>query len=161
MIQKALDGAEAFEQIKFVILRGSGEKGFCAGGDIKVLTEAIQDKAVDRALRLLEEEYALDLRIHGFPKTVIPLTDGITMGGGLGISAGADIIICTERTRMAMPETRIGFFPDVGATGWMFTKCPEGYPEFLGLTAIFLITDMMNSSINLIALAWSVACMEK
>jgi enoyl-CoA hydratase/carnithine racemase len=80
------------------------------------------------------KEYGLDLRIHLFPKPVIVIADGITMGGGLGIAAGADISIATERTRMAMPETRIGFFPDVGSTGWMFTRCPKGYPEYLGLT---------------------------
>ncbi len=56
------------------------------------------------------------------------------MGGGLGIAAGADIVLATERTRMAMPEARIGFFPDVGATGWLFSRCPKGYPEYLSLT---------------------------
>jgi enoyl-CoA hydratase/carnithine racemase len=56
------------------------------------------------------------------------------MGGGMGIAAGADMVLATERTQIAMPETRIGFFPDVGATGWMFSKCPSGYPEFLALT---------------------------
>ena len=56
------------------------------------------------------------------------------MGGGLGLAAGADLVVATETTRMAMPETRIGFFPDVGATGWLFTKCPPGYPEYLALT---------------------------
>ena len=61
------------------------------------------------------------------------------MGAGLGLAAGADLVIATERTRMAMPETRIGFFPDVGATGWMFNKCPEGYPEYLGLTGYEMI----------------------
>ncbi|MBU4011403.1 MAG: enoyl-CoA hydratase/isomerase family protein, partial [Proteobacteria bacterium] len=76
----------------------------------------------------------LDLEISRFPKPVIVLADGITMGGGLGISAGADIVLATERTITAMPETRIGFFPDVGATGWMHNKCPPGYPEYLGLT---------------------------
>jgi enoyl-CoA hydratase/carnithine racemase len=65
---------------------------------------------------------------------VIVLADGITMGAGLGVAASADMAVATERTRMAMPETRIGFFPDVGSTGWMFDKCPAGYPEYLGLT---------------------------
>jgi enoyl-CoA hydratase/carnithine racemase len=72
--------------------------------------------------------------IHQSPKPVVVLAHGITMGGGLGLAAGADFVIATEATRMAMPETRIGFFPDVGGTGWLFTKCPPGYPEYLALT---------------------------
>jgi len=93
----------------------------------------VKEKSFPRADEFFQEEYALDLSIHRFPKPVIVIVDGITMGGGLGLSAGANIVIATERTLMAMPETRIGFFPDVGATGWMFTKCPRGYPEYLGL----------------------------
>jgi enoyl-CoA hydratase len=72
--------------------------------------------------------------IHQSPKPVVVLAHGITMGGGLGLAAGADCVVATEATRMAMPETRIGFFPDVGGTGWLFTKCPPGYPEYLALT---------------------------
>jgi enoyl-CoA hydratase/carnithine racemase len=87
-----------------------------------------------RADLMLKEEYDLLLRLHRFPKPVIVIADGITMGAGLGLAATADIAVATERTRMAMPETRIGFFPDVGSTGWMFTRCPAGYPEYLGLT---------------------------
>ena len=64
------------------------------------------------AMQFFEEEYALDLRIHSFKKPLVVLADGITMGGGLGLAAGSDMVIATERTRMAMPETRIGFFPD-------------------------------------------------
>ena len=67
------------------------------------------------------------------------LADGITMGGGLGLAAGADLVAATERSRMAMPETRIGFFPDVGATGWLFDRCPPGYPEYLSLTGYELL----------------------
>ena len=70
---------------------------------------------------------------------MVVLAHGITMGGGLGLAAGADCVVATEATRMAMPETRIGFFPDVGGTGWLFTKCPPGYPEYLALTGYELL----------------------
>jgi enoyl-CoA hydratase/carnithine racemase len=124
LIQMALDEAEVSEKIRCVILLGNGEKGFCAGGDIKAIAQAIRDTNTHILVSFFAEEYALDLRIHNFPQPVILIADGITMGGGLGLAAGADIVVATDRTLMAMPETRIGFFPDVGATGWMFTKCP-------------------------------------
>ena len=89
--------------------------------------------------QFFREEYALDLMIHQCPKPVVVLAHGITMGGGLGLAAGADLVVATEATRMAMPETRIGFFPDVGGTGWLFTKCPPGYPEYLALTGYELV----------------------
>lgn len=89
--------------------------------------------------QFFREEYALDLMLHQCPKPVVVLAHGITMGGGLGLAAGADVVIATEATRMAMPETRIGFFPDVGGTGWLFTRCPPGYPEYLALTGVELL----------------------
>jgi len=138
-LSKALDEAEASPSVRAVLIQGSGERGFCAGGDIKALTLALKDEGDKPALTFFAEEYELDLRLHSFPKPVVVLADGITMGGGLGIAAGADFILATERTRMAMPETRIGFFPDVGATGWMFARCPAGYPEFLGLTGYEMV----------------------
>jgi len=134
LIQKALDEIVAEERCRFVLLYGAGEKGFCAGGDVKALARAIQQKSDFGADKILEQEYNLLLRLHRLPKPVIVLADGITMGAGLGLAASADIAVATERTRMAMPETRIGFIPDVGSTGWMFDKCPAGYPEYLGLT---------------------------
>jgi enoyl-CoA hydratase len=133
-IQKALDKAEQDDAIHLVLLYGEGERGFCAGGDIKAMAQAVREGKMEKALQFLEEEYALDLSIHRFPKPVVVLADSITMGGGLGLCGGADMVLATERTRSAMPETRIGFFPDVGATGWMFRKCHPGYPEYLGLT---------------------------
>ncbi len=133
-IQKVLNDIEADERCRFVLLYGAGERGFCAGGDVKALARAIQQKSALGADMILEQEYDMLLRLHRFPKPVIVLADGITMGAGLGLAASADIALATERTRMAMPETRIGFFPDVGSTGWMFDKCPAGYPEYLGLT---------------------------
>ena len=82
--------------------------------------------------------------MHQCPKPVVVLAHGITMGGGLGLAAGADLVVATEATRMAMPETRIGFFPDVGGTGWLFTKCPPGYPEYLALTGYELVGGRMR-----------------
>lgn len=134
LIRQALEEALAQDRFQFVLLSGAGTKGFCGGGDVKQLAKAVQKNAFGFAELFFHEEYALDLSLHRFPKPLIVIADGITMGGGLGLSAGADLVVATETTVMAMPETRIGFFPDVGATGWMFTKCPRGYPEYLGLT---------------------------
>jgi enoyl-CoA hydratase len=133
-LDKALDEVEREEHLQFVLLAGAGEKGFCAGGDIRAIAEAVRQNLTATALESLAAEYALCLRFHRFPKPLIVLADGITMGAGLGIAAAADIAVASERTRMAMPETRIGFFVDVGATGWMFARCPKGYPEYLALT---------------------------
>ena len=133
-IRRAMDEGVASDDVRLIMLRGSGGRAFCAGGDIKFMAQAVRDRDVDRALGFLREEYDLDLLVRGFPKPVVVIVHGITMGGGLGLAAGADLVLATEQTRMAMPETRIGFFPDVGATGWMFAKCPPGFPEFLGLT---------------------------
>lgn len=133
-IDELLNDASADEQCMFVLFFGTGAKGFCAGGDVRELARLGRLRQYDKVDSFFRKEYGLDLRIHRFPKPVIVIADGITMGGGLGIAAGAGISIATERTRMAMPETRIGFFPDVGSTGWMFLRCPKGYPEYLGLT---------------------------
>jgi enoyl-CoA hydratase/carnithine racemase len=139
LIQRAIDEAKQDDSINLVLLYGEGNRGFCAGGDIRAMAQAVREGNVEKALQFLREEYALDLSIHRFPKPVLVLADGITMGGGLGLSGGADMVLATERTRSAMPETRIGFFPDVGSTGWMFAKCPAGYPEYLGLTGYEMI----------------------
>jgi len=134
LIRQALDEARTEDRFQFVLLLGAGDRGFCSGGDVKILAEAVKEGAFPRAEQFFQEEYALDLYLHRFPKPVIVIAEGITMGGGLGLAAGADLVVVTEWTVMAMPETRIGFFPDVGSTGWLFTKCPAGYPEYLGLT---------------------------
>jgi enoyl-CoA hydratase/carnithine racemase len=134
MIRASLERAESDTQCGCVLLCGAGDRAFCAGGDIKTLAQWAGKGDFDSADRFFGEEYALDLYIHGFPKPVLVIADGITMGGGLGLAAGADLVVATERTRMAMPETGIGFFPDVGASRWLFDKCPKGYAEFLGLT---------------------------
>jgi enoyl-CoA hydratase len=138
-IGDALSEATSDENCGFVLFYARTGKGFCAGGDVKTLARLGKEKEFDKVDRFFQKEYDLDLKIHIFPKPVIVIADGITMGGGLGITAGASIRIATERTRMAMPETKIGFFPDVGATGWMFSRCPKGYPEYLGLTGYEMV----------------------
>jgi enoyl-CoA hydratase/carnithine racemase len=138
-LNQALKAAEADPGCRLVCLRGAGERGFCAGGDLKALVQLVREKAWDRAAQFFQEEYALDLYLHRFPKPVVALAGGITMGGGLGLAAGADLVVATEESRLAMPETGIGFFPDVGATGWLHSKCPPGYPEYLALTGQELV----------------------
>jgi len=134
IIAAEIDKAGSDKAVKLVIFSGSGAKGFCAGGDIKIMAQAVMENNIEPAMRFLKVENELDLAIHGFHKPFVVFAHGVTMGGGLGLSAGADIVAANETTHMAMPETRIGFFPDVGSTGWLFQKCGRGYPEFLGLT---------------------------
>jgi enoyl-CoA hydratase/carnithine racemase len=134
LLRRALEQAREDDVLRLVLLSGAGDRGFCAGGDLKELAQALQGRAVYRADQFFREEYELDLLLHQFPKPVLALADGICMGGGLGLAAEADFVVVTERSRLALPETRIGFFPDVGATGWLHQRCPPGYPEYLALT---------------------------
>jgi enoyl-CoA hydratase len=149
IMASSLEDAMRDDRVKLILMNGSGERGFCAGGDIKLMARAVTEHDAAPAMQFLKEENDLDLSIHRYPKPVVVFARGITMGGGLGLSSGADITIASETTRMAMPETRIGFFPDVGATGWLFLRCTKGYPEFLGLTGY----DMLGSECVRIGLA--------
>ena len=106
--------------------------GFCAGGDIRFFhTAALAgDKALDE---FFTEEYSLNHLIHNYPKPYIAFMDGVVMGGGMGLSQGAKLRIVTEHTKMAMPETNIGLFPDVGG-GYFLSRCPGSVGEYLALT---------------------------
>jgi enoyl-CoA hydratase len=115
-----------------VLADGAGERGFCAGGDIRALHDG--GKANDGSGELFfKEEYALDAAIAAYKKPYIAFMDGITMGGGVGISAHGAHRIVTERTKLAMPETGIGFFPDVGGT-WLLGHGPGEIGTYIGLT---------------------------
>lgn len=127
------------EAVHLVAIRGQGKEGpfgaFCAGGDIRFFHQAAL--AGDPRLEdFFTEEYTLNHLIHAYPKPYVVFMDGIVMGGGMGISAhGSDrsLRIATERTKMAMPETNIGLFPDVGG-GWFLARCPGRVGEYLALT---------------------------
>ncbi|MBT9444292.1 MAG: enoyl-CoA hydratase/isomerase family protein [Hyphomonadaceae bacterium] len=103
-----------------------GTRGFCAGGDIRMLAESGAKDGVE-AREFFFTEYRLNHLIHEYPKPYVALIDGVTMGGGVGISVHGDFRVATERTTFAMPETGIGLFPDVGG-GWFLPRLPE--PEF-------------------------------
>ena len=122
--------------IKGILLYGNGEKGFCAGGDMKVYYEN-REKAGEVARKFFPPEYEMDLKIIRFPKPVIVWMDGIVMGGGVGISQGADVRLVTEKTKWAMPEVNIGFFPDVGAS-WFLNRISVPMARYISLLAKFL-----------------------
>ncbi|MFT4192307.1 MAG: enoyl-CoA hydratase/isomerase family protein [Comamonas sp.] len=124
------------DAIRAVLLRGQGRQGpfgvLCAGGDIRFLHRAVLAGDA-RAEDFFTEEYTLDYLIHRYPKPFVAFMDGIVMGGGMGISQGASLRLVTEGTRMAMPETAIGLFPDV-AGGYFLGRLPGHAGEYLGLT---------------------------
>ena len=119
-----------------VAIRGSNKEGpfgaFCAGGDIRFLHQA-GSQGNPQLEDFFTEEYALNHLIHNYAKPYIAFMDGIVMGGGMGISQGAALRVVTERTKMAMPETAIGLFPDVGG-GYFLSRCPGHVGEWLALT---------------------------
>ncbi|MFC3533051.1 enoyl-CoA hydratase/isomerase family protein [Vogesella facilis] len=119
-----------------VLLRGSGDKAFCAGGDVRAMREAIlADDSYPNAFAsdFFAREYTLDHRIHCYRKPLLVWGNGIVMGGGLGLMAGASHRVATASTRIAMPEITIGLYPDVGGS-WFLQRMPARSGLFLGLT---------------------------
>jgi enoyl-CoA hydratase len=134
-IDPALRDWAADPSVHAVAIRGAGDRAFCAGGDVRAVYEAGRGISGDPDLPAVffREEYELIRRIHHFPKPYLAIIDGITMGGGAGISVNGAYRIATERTLLAMPETGIGLFPDVGATRFL-NRCPGNIGRYLGLT---------------------------
>lgn len=139
LLDKQLEQWVSDEQIVAVVLKGAGEKAFCAGGDLHGLYQAMQAHqgrpAQENTLvcEFFAEEYALDYSIHTYPKPIVCWGDGIVMGGGMGLMAGASHRVVTETSRLAMPEISIGLFPDVGGS-WLLARAPGRSGIFLGLT---------------------------
>ncbi len=130
-MRKVLEKWAVDSTVRAVVVRGAGGKAFCAGGDIRALYDARKSGPVPSDF--FREEYQLNCEIHHFPKTYIALIDGITMGGGVGISASANYRIASERTLWAMPETAIGMFPDVGGS-YHLPRLAGALGPYLGLT---------------------------
>jgi enoyl-CoA hydratase len=131
-IEAALDDFEHDSAIAAVLITGEGERGLCAGGDIRAIYDG--GKAGSGVpTTFWREEYALNARIGRYSKPYLVIMDGIVMGGGVGISVYGSHRIVTDRTRFAMPETGIGFFPDVGAS-WFLTRQDNELGTYVGLT---------------------------
>jgi enoyl-CoA hydratase len=131
-IDAALDQFEADPDIALIILEGAGERGLCAGGDIRGLYESSKVGG-DLGKVFWRQEYIMNARIAAFPKPYVAYMDGLVMGGGVGLSAHGRHRIVTERTKLAMPEVGLGFFPDVGGT-WLLSRSPGELGAYFGLT---------------------------
>lgn len=129
----ALDRWEHDPDIQVILLDGAGDRGLCAGGDVRGLYDRIVAGHPEDTGVFFRAEYALNARIAEYPKPIVVFADGITMGGGIGLAGHAGVRVVTERSRLAMPETRIGFTPDVGGT-WLLGRAPGRLGEYLGLT---------------------------
>jgi len=120
------------DRIECVLLDHAGDRGFCAGGDIRMIAQSgAGDKA--EALEFFATEYRLNALLFNYPKPIVAIMDGVVMGGGVGISAPARYRVVSDRTVFAMPETGIGLFPDVGG-GWFLPRLPGRSGTWLGLT---------------------------
>ncbi|GAA1923705.1 enoyl-CoA hydratase/isomerase family protein [Microbacterium aoyamense] len=132
-IADTLDRWQTDTDVDVVVLDGAGDRGFCAGGDVRGLAEQISSGDPGATATFFRAEYALNARIAEYSTPIVALADGITMGGGIGLAGHAAIRVVTERSKLAMPETRIGFTPDVGGT-WLLARSPGRLGEFFGLT---------------------------
>ncbi len=147
-LDEGLRAWQADPEIGAVLLKGAGERAFCAGGDIRWLHGVLSTQGAAAACRFYALEYPMNARLHHFTKPWIALLDGITMGGGVGISVHGSHRIVTERTMFAMPETGIGLFPDVGAT-FMLPRLPGALGRYLGLTGARLgAADCLHAGIG-------------
>ncbi|QIG53732.1 enoyl-CoA hydratase/isomerase family protein [Altererythrobacter sp. BO-6] len=121
------------DAVKAVILDHAEGRGFCAGGDINLLRESALNDGGVSGRKFFHDEYQLNHQMFSYGKPIVAFMDGITMGGGVGISQPCKFRVATENTRFAMPETGIGLFPDVGG-GWYLSRLVGRLGQFLALT---------------------------
>ena len=133
-LHRQLDAWAHDPHVHAVVLRGAGEKAFCAGGDIRSLHDSFKNGDTLHE-DFFVEEYALDLTIHHYRKPVLALMDGFVLGGGMGLVQGADLRVVTEKSRLAMPEVGIGYFPDVGGS-YFLSRIPGELGIYLGVSGV-------------------------
>ena len=132
-IENALDTWRSDPSVRLVVIDGAGDKAFCAGGDIQRLYQSGLDGDLSYGRQFWRDEYRLNAKIGSFPKPYIALMDGFVMGGGVGLSAHGSHRIVTEKSIVAMPESSIGFLPDVGGTS-ILAQAPGRVGEYLAAT---------------------------
>ncbi|MDR6176412.1 enoyl-CoA hydratase [Nocardioides zeae] len=133
LLDEALQAWAEDPDVEVVVLRGAGERGLCAGGDIVAIHRDATTGGTGSE-DFWRDEYHLNALIARYPKPYVALMDGIVLGGGVGVSAHASHRVVTERTRIGMPETGIGFVPDVGGT-WLLSRSPGELGTYVALTA--------------------------
>jgi enoyl-CoA hydratase len=133
LIQDTLDAWLTDDEVQTVLLTGSGERGLCAGGDIVSIYQDARDGGT-ASVDFWRDEYVLDAAIARYPKPFVAIMDGIVLGGGIGLSAHARHRIVTEKSSVGLPETTIGFVPDVGGT-YLLSRAPGELGTHLALTA--------------------------
>lgn len=138
-IDKALDEFAADPQVALVLLEGAGDRGLCAGGDIVGLYNSARAGG-DLGKVFWREEYIMNARIASFAKPYVAFMDGLVMGGGVGLAGHGSHRVVTDRTKIAMPEVGIGFFPDVGGT-YLLSRAPGEIGTYFGLTG-----EIMNGA---------------
>lgn len=130
---------EADDHIRAVVLRASGDKAFCAGGDIRELYDShLQGTA--RKMQFFEEQYVLDQYIRAYRKPFIALAEGLVLGGGMGLFQGAAFRVITEKARLGMPETSIGYFPDVGGS-YFLSRLAGALGNYLAVSGSIINAD--------------------
>lgn len=132
ILRRTLDDWAVSGRIRTVLITGAGERGLCAGGDLRAMhADAVAGGT--GSLGFWADEYRLNATVAGYPKPVVTWMDGLVMGGGIGVSAHASLRVVTERSRLAMPEVGIGFHPDVGGS-WLLANAPGRIGTHLALT---------------------------
>ena len=131
-LRGALDSWRDDLAVESVVIEGAGSRSFCAGGDIRQVRDLVLAGQYADAEAFFADEYALNLAIARYPKPYVALIDGVCMGGGMGLSIHGSARVVTEAAVLAMPETGIGFFPDIGAS-FFLPRLPKGHGMFLAL----------------------------
>ncbi len=132
-VRHQLESWSAEESVQVVSISGAGDRGLCAGGDIRTIRAALLSGNQQAIIQFWADEYRMNATIADFAKPLVAIMDGVVMGGGVGVSAFGSLRLVTERSRIAMPETIIGYFPDVGSL-YLLSRAPGELGTHVALT---------------------------